>query len=318
MGAERMRIEQLKYFVEVARCGSIRKASEHLFMAQQSLSQSVKKLETELGVSLLERSLGGVTLTREGEAVLSFAEAVLAEQDKLYDLLRDIAEKREEESLEGELNIYAFGAFDYYLLPEVLRVYRQKYPGVKLHSYTADFEIIDNILEQGWGSQNLGLIVLSDVTDMMQYELLGHQDITFLPLVKGEYRFYCGRSHPLAVKRKISLEEVISYPIVYHGISGFENGALYHILCQYGKSIPDVQVDVMPINICLNLIASGESLGFLNEYLFEGLRNAHLPGVEQITALTLDITFPCILGCIHGENISLETKRFIELLKMKV
>lgn len=313
-----MRLEQLRYFVEVARYGSIRKASEHLYMAQQSLSQSVKKLETELGVCLLERSLSGTTLTREGEAVLAFAEAVLVEKDKLNDTLYDIAEKRKEESLEGELNVYAFGVFDYYLLPDVLRVYRKNYPRVKLHSYTADYEIIDNVLEQGWNAQNLGLVVLSDVGDMMQYELIGHQSITFAPLVKGEYCFYCGKNHPLAVKRKVSLEEVISYPIVYHGISGFENGALYRILCQYGKSIPDVQVDVMPVNICLDMMASGQSLGFLNEYLFEGVKAAHLPGVEQISVVPLDITFPCILGCIYGENMSVEAKRFIELLKIRV
>lgn len=313
-----MRIEQLRYFLEVARCGSIRKASERLYMAQQSLSQSVKKLEEEMGAVLLERALSGVTLTREGEAVRDFAEAVLREQDKLDARMAMIAAAREEEKLEGELNIYAFGVFSYYLLPEVMASFRKKYPHVKLYNYMADYQIIDDILERGWGPGDLGMVVLSDVEETLHSDFMGHEDIVFEPLRKGEYRFYCAPEHPLAKKRQVSLDEAVAFPIVYHGISGFENGALYRILCQYGLCIDDVQMDVMPVNTCLTMITHGQSLGFLNEYLYEGVCAAGLPGSEKLIALPLDMALPCVLGMVHGVDVSPQVARFLTVVRENV
>ena len=313
-----MRIEQLRYFLEVARWGSIRKASERLYMAQQSLSQSVKKLETEVGAPLIERSLSGVTLTREGEAMRDFAEAVLREQEKLNARMAMIAAAREEEKLEGQLNVYAFGVFSYYLLPDVLATYRKRYPHVKLNNYMADYEIIDDILERGWGPEDLGMVVLSDMDDTLHSDFMGHADILFSPICKGEYRFYCAEDHPLAKKRAVSLDEALAFPIVYHGISGFENGALYRILCQHGQCIEDVQMDVMPVHTCLNMITQGQSLGFLNEYLYEGVRAAGLPGSDKLVALPLDMQLPCVLGCLYGQDVSPQVARFIEVLDEKM
>lgn len=313
-----MRIEQLRYFLEVARWGSIRKASERLYMAQQSLSQSVKKLETEMGAPLVERSLSGVTLTREGEAMRDFAEAVMREQEKLDARMAMIAAAREEEKLEGTLNVYAFGVFSYYLLPDVLATYRKRYPHVKLNNYMADYEIIDDILERGWGPEDLGMVVLSDMEENLHSDFMGHADIVFSPICKGEYRFYCAEDHPLAKKRSVTLDEALAYPIVYHGISGFENGTLYRILCQHGQCVEDVQMDVMPVNTCLNMISHGESLGFLNEYLYEGVCAAGLPGSEKLVALPLDVHLPCVLGALHGRETSPQTARFLAVLDEKM
>ena len=60
-----MRLEQLNYFVEVARCQSIKGASENLFLTQQSLRQILRNLEKELVFLLLNRTTAGVTLTEE-------------------------------------------------------------------------------------------------------------------------------------------------------------------------------------------------------------------------------------------------------------
>lgn len=313
-----MRIEQLRYFLEVARWGSIRKASERLYIAQQSLSQSVKKLETEMGVPLYVRALSGVTLTREGEAVRDFAEAVLREQEKLEARMAMIANEREEEKLEGELNIYAFGVFSYYLLPDVLVAFRKRHPHVKLNNFMADYQIIDDILDRGWGPEDLGMVVLSDVEETLRSDFMGHADIVFAPLCKGEYRFYCAADHPLAKKRSVTLDEALAYPIVYHGISGFENGTLYRILCQHGQCVEDVQMDVMPVHTCLNMITQGQSLGFLNEYLYEGVCAAGLPGSDKLVALPLDMQLPCVLGVLHGREMSPQAVRFLEVLDEKM
>ena len=61
-----MDIQQLKYAVEVERCGSISRAAEALFVSQPFLSKAVRELERELGLELFNRSTRGVSPTKRG------------------------------------------------------------------------------------------------------------------------------------------------------------------------------------------------------------------------------------------------------------
>ena len=67
-----MRTEQLIYLIDIAKTGSINNTAQRLFTSQQSISESIKKLENELGCTILNRSKTGVTLTEDGLYVLSF------------------------------------------------------------------------------------------------------------------------------------------------------------------------------------------------------------------------------------------------------
>lgn len=82
-----MNILHMKYAVEVAKAGSINKASEVLFIAQPNLSRSIKELEADLGISIFDRSAKGMYLTPEGEEFIGYAKAILNQIDgveKMY------------------------------------------------------------------------------------------------------------------------------------------------------------------------------------------------------------------------------------------
>ena len=68
-----MTLQQLTYLVTVAECGNITDAAERLFLSQPSLSAAIHNLEKEMGVTAFVRSNKGVTVTQEGEELLSFA-----------------------------------------------------------------------------------------------------------------------------------------------------------------------------------------------------------------------------------------------------
>lgn len=78
-----MNILHMKYAVEVAKVGSIRKAAELLFMAQPNLSRSIKELESDLGITIFDRSAKGMYLTEEGKEFISYAENALNKIDEL-------------------------------------------------------------------------------------------------------------------------------------------------------------------------------------------------------------------------------------------
>ena len=80
-----MKIEQLRQMVELANTRSMNQAAANLFMSQPNLSVSIRKLEEELGCSLVVRSSRGITLTTQGERFVEHAESVLSQFDRLTD-----------------------------------------------------------------------------------------------------------------------------------------------------------------------------------------------------------------------------------------
>ena len=78
-----MTLQQLTYLVTVADCGNITEAAEKLFISQPSLSAAIPNLEKAMGVTAFTRSNKGVTVTREGEELLSFARMLLEQADNM-------------------------------------------------------------------------------------------------------------------------------------------------------------------------------------------------------------------------------------------
>ncbi|MGV6874048.1 LysR family transcriptional regulator [Pseudochelatococcus sp. B33] len=83
LGSDRMELRHLRYFVAVARCGTVTAAANHVHISQPALTYQLKQMEEELGVKLLERNPRGISLTPAGEVLLAKAEAVLTEMEAI-------------------------------------------------------------------------------------------------------------------------------------------------------------------------------------------------------------------------------------------
>ena len=73
----------MKYAVEVAKSGSLNKASDILLIAQPNLSRSIKELEADLGIVIFERTTRGMTLTPEGEEFINYAKGILSQIEQV-------------------------------------------------------------------------------------------------------------------------------------------------------------------------------------------------------------------------------------------
>lgn len=105
-----MQIESLRYFVELARAGSFYKAAQNAFISQQGLNKAVRALETELDTQLVVRTRRGVQLTRDGEAFLAHAQAILREYNALLDDLVTSPLSTEPQRQRLTLNVTYYGA----------------------------------------------------------------------------------------------------------------------------------------------------------------------------------------------------------------
>ena len=78
-----MTLQQLKYALTIADCGSMNEAAKQLFLSQPSLSETIKELENEIGLDIFLRSNRGIVITPEGEEFLSYAKQVIDQYELL-------------------------------------------------------------------------------------------------------------------------------------------------------------------------------------------------------------------------------------------
>ena len=106
-----MNLQYLRYALEISRTGSISKAAENLSVAQPNLSRAVKELETSLGISIFERTRTGMTVTPEGEKLLSAGDRILRQVGELETMFDGESRIRESLSLSAPSAAYIAHAF---------------------------------------------------------------------------------------------------------------------------------------------------------------------------------------------------------------
>ena len=89
-----MTLQQLTYLVKVAECGNITEAAEQLYISQPSMSTAISNLEKEMGITAFNRTKKGVTVTRDGEELLSYARMLLEQADIMKEHF-GVGEKRD-------------------------------------------------------------------------------------------------------------------------------------------------------------------------------------------------------------------------------
>jgi DNA-binding transcriptional LysR family regulator len=122
-----MDLVQLEHFLAIADERTFTRAAERVFRTQPALSQSIKKLETELGSPLFVRDNGNVSLTEAGTLLADYAHRMLKLRDEA---IRSIAQLQNLES--GALSIAAHESAALYLLPNAILHFLQLFPAVKI------------------------------------------------------------------------------------------------------------------------------------------------------------------------------------------
>jgi len=194
-----MELHQLEYFVAVAEEASFTRAAERVHVAQPGVSAQVKRLESELGQRLLDRSGRSVRLTGAGSAVLPFARAALdavanarLAVDELAGLVR------------GQVTVGMVSGCALPVLAELLAGFHKQYPGVAI-SLTEDNS--DRLVEMlGDGRLDLALIGSAGTE--------GSPGISTAVLIDEELVAVVASGHPLAGKETVTVKALRDVPLV--------------------------------------------------------------------------------------------------------
>lgn len=148
-----MQFQQLAYFVAVAESRHFTRAAEEVHVSQPSLSQQIRALENELGAELFSRARGNITLTDAGEALLPLARRILADADTARHEVQELVQLRR-----GRVRLGATPSLCTGLLPDVLRSFHDRHPGIQLLLEEGGSH--DLVRELARGALDLALVVL--------------------------------------------------------------------------------------------------------------------------------------------------------------
>ena len=162
-----MRLEQLKYFIDVLSTNSITKTAQINYASPQAVSSALLKLEEEIDCSLLLRSTSGVSATPEGKLFLPYAQEIITAYTSACQKLS--AYKNEDKILTGEIRICSSSIVSDIILPDVISYFAFQYPQVKVRITEVSSEnIVAEILTQDYDIAFLSAI--KEYTDQLVAE----------------------------------------------------------------------------------------------------------------------------------------------------
>ena len=193
-----MELRVLRYFLAVAREGSVTHAAQRLHISQPTLSKQLKDLEGQLGKKLFVRSSFSVRLTEEGMLLRKRAEEILDMVDKTEEEF-----KARGEVSGGDIHIGAAESDGIKHLARRIEAVQARYPRIRVHLYSGDRSDLAQRLEQGL----LDFAVLVESNDLSKYN--------YLPL-PGEdtWGVILRRDHPLAEKEAFVPEDLLDVPLI--------------------------------------------------------------------------------------------------------
>ena len=160
-----MNLKQFRYVLVLADQKSFSKAAEELNISQPSLSQYVKKIESELGVTLFDRSGSSLRLTDAGKAYIEAGRAILDIEQRMRGRFNDISECRT-----GSIAIGVSPHRSICLLPPAIAQFRRKYPGIQI---IADERVSAELLDRAeHGEYDLCITTLPVDENVFKYENL--------------------------------------------------------------------------------------------------------------------------------------------------
>lgn len=165
-----MTLQQLKYFIEIVNCGSINKAAERLYIAQSSLSNALRDLETEMGLDLINRTPKGTSLTTDGAEFLGYARQVVEQTSLLEQRWLNKKPSRRLCSISTQHYAFAVNAF----VNMVKKTDAEEYEYTLREART--FEIVDDVKNL---RSELGILYMNDFNRKVIEKMLRENGLTF-------------------------------------------------------------------------------------------------------------------------------------------
>lgn len=199
-----MTIQQCRYFLKIAKTGSFTEAAKQLFIAQSSLSISIKLLEQELNTKLFERSSNGVYLTEDGSEFVRYAAEITEAEDFTINRYKN-------KTVSNKLRI-ATQHYDF--IADIFGNFLGEIDAECYKLALKEIETYNVIQEVETGNSDIGILAIKDSDFDVMKRYLGRKGISFVEFLKASPHVFLRREHPLASKASLNYCELQNYPYV--------------------------------------------------------------------------------------------------------
>mgnify|MGYP003303941265 CR=1 FL=1 len=294
-------LELYRVFYTVAKCGSLTRAAEELYISQPAVSQSIKQLETQLGVSLFNRTHRGMELSAQGgKVIFDKVEAALGLFNEAQVMLSQI-----NSSATGTIRIGASDTIFEYVLADKIVEFHEKYPAVKI-------ELVSDYSPQTLEELKNGEIDVAFVNLPMKVDdaLQLHGNFKRLTDV-----FIAGEKYSELAKDTVSLSTLKKYPLITLDKDTVATKSLNSFLSSVGIELQS-SIEIGSWELMKRLVAQGMGIGVIpKEYAEKEIAEGALQVVETDPPLSVRS-----VGMVLPKNttISYALRMFLQLFGVKL
>lgn len=289
-----MDLRHLRYFIAVAEELSFTKAAERLHKAQPPVSQQIRQLEDEMGVTLLNRTRRHVELTEAGRIFLEQARQILRSTESAV-----VLAQRAQRGEIGRLTVGFFEHMSYTLLPPILRAYRERFPSVEVQLRW--FPVIRQAEALRRGDLDIAFMRL--VPDL--------NEVTWETILEEPFVLAIPSGHPLADVETVSLKNCAQEQfIMYMADLAPDFHAMNLRMCASAGFVPKVASEVGQVYTLLGLVSSGAGIGFVPA----SVQQVHFDRVVYKPIQGKQLMYEVMLGW-NQRNPTALMKAFVETAK---
>lgn len=266
-----MRLQQIEALIAISEAGSIRSAARRLNVSQPALTKSVKALEEEFSVPLVQRTPRGILLTDYGRAVLTRAQSVSAEVARMRE---EIEQMRGH--LQGTVTVAVSPVPALLLLPTAIARFRRKMPEVQLRVEDGIYPAVLPLVRNGTVDLAIG---------PQPPEHVLSSDLEVESLFSNELVVAARRGHPLGGRR--SLSELMECAWLMHGPASGPGSLFEPAFVQHGLVPPRPVVCSQSFTATIALLEAGDLLTVLPRRI-----TAHYVRQQRLCAIEVDEKLP--------------------------
>lgn len=244
-------LRQLQYFISVAEEGTVSGAAQSLSISQSAVTDAIKDLESDLGVTLFERHRRGLTITHKGHQFYRHATRILA---GVSDARRTFAQDDEPE--QGKLQLGVTSLVAGYVLSDLLARYRRAYPHVNVSAIEDNGDYLEHLLIGG--ELDVAVMVISNLRDRvaLQAEIFE----------TSPYRLWLPLGHRLASADIIAVSDIVTEPLIMLTVDETEENT-GKLLAAFSAR-PHVAFRTRSVEAVRSLVATGAGIALLPDLVY--------------------------------------------------
>ncbi len=291
-----MDFRQLRYFFVIAQEGQISRAAKKLHMAQPPLSQSLKSLETELGVRLFERNGRTMELTNAGKVLYNRAKELFYYLDETINEVRDT-----NEGLKGTLAIGCVKTF-FGHLPVKLKDFNKNYPNINFNIHVGDTFVLSELLQNR--TIEIAFVRLPLSSEIFSYYHLPEENYVVAVPEKMENNFVNGA---------ITMEQLARLPLLLlHRTSGIGQYEIINHEFEKRGLKPNILCECPDVDILIELVSHGVGVTVVPR---STIYRKNINGIKILHIQDAKIISHSALIWLKNRYLSKSATRFIDLFQ---